>query len=123
MHCKPLEATVALFGIVAALAFPALATAADLDAPLTMRVTVGSEIQRGRQAAFECMLHGEVTNPSNIIGCVDAEDVENRHGYVDGSAFSLGLYFRAWFLADNAFSFFNESRKKDKLVKILARYW
>jgi hypothetical protein len=68
----------------------------DLDAPAVKKVTIKSEIERGRSTEFNCVLHLSHTNaivsskcPFNIID-------ENKQKNTDTDPFVLGVSLEAW---------------------------
>jgi hypothetical protein len=76
------------------------ANAADLNSPIVTKPTLGSEINRGTSAAFDCV----VSNAINALGagkCISEVESQNHQRMMTGyEAFSLGAFFYGWMLAD-----------------------
>jgi hypothetical protein len=74
--------------------------AADLNAPIETKPTVGSEIRRGTEAAFDCFSRN-VMSPFDAEECTSNVEAQNRQRLQAGfEPFSLGAYYMGWFLAD-----------------------
>ena len=85
-----------------ALAAPACAVAANLDAPLKPAPpTLGSEIRRGADAAFACRLRrADPLDGEALLACLDRAQGANRQSMGRGyEAFDAGL----WLIARDAF--------------------
>jgi hypothetical protein len=90
--------------------------AADLNAPIEAKPTVGSEIKRGTEAAFDCFSRN-VMVPFDAEECTSNVESQNRQRLMAGfEPFSLGAYYMGWFLADG-FAF------NDKLGSALSAQW
>ena len=80
-----------LLGPLISLGLVGQAAAADLNAPIVDHPTVGSEIERGWRAAFECQLNG-ITDNSAVDDCVSAEGSRAQQEHTQAAPFLLGLY-------------------------------
>ena len=72
--------------------------AVDLNAPINTTPTVGTEIKRGMDAAFQCPI---TVDPLSFSGCIFNFETQNRQKVVDYQPFDLGLFFEAWALLDS----------------------
>lgn len=73
------------------------ALAADLDAPLEQKPTLGSEIRRGVAAARQCYLKDDNTiQPINFADCIVHLDDSSDQASPSFKAFSLGVHYGAW---------------------------
>lgn len=72
----------------------AIAQNANLNAPVSRQPTVGSEIQRGNEAAFDCSLH-YLTDLRKFIVCMNDLIETNRQKSTLSEPFELGLYLQA----------------------------
>lgn len=78
-------------------AMPALASAADLDAPLKPQPpTLRSEIKRGADAGRECEgRFGDDLSGQALLACLNEAQTDNRQRMGRGyEAFEAGLWFR-----------------------------
>ncbi len=73
---------------------PAFAQNSKLDAPISRQPTVGSEIDRGQDAAFDCGLHN-LTNFAAFVACMNDVITVNRQKSTLSEPFQFGLYVRA----------------------------
>jgi len=67
---------------------------AKLNAPVLRQPTVGSEIDRGQDAGFECGLHN-LTNFSRFVACINGAIADNRQNASLSEPYEFGLYVRA----------------------------
>ncbi|WP_298261680.1 hypothetical protein [Bradyrhizobium sp.] len=83
-------------GIALALAIftPCMAQNSKLNAPISRQPTVGSEIDRGQDAAFDCGLHN-LTNFAEFVACLNDIVTANRQKSTLSEPFQFGLYVRA----------------------------
>ncbi len=70
--------------------------ATDLNAPATKKVTIGSEIQRGREAIFNQTLKADSTNLLGLADTINKVLDSEKQRNTDTDAFYLGAYFQAW---------------------------
>jgi hypothetical protein len=77
------------------LILPAAAQAVNLNAPLSRQPTVGSEIDRGQEASFECGLKNLVDLLA-FINCVDRSLLLNKQKATLSDPYEFGLYVRAF---------------------------
>ena len=68
------------------------ANAADLDAPLNDRPTLGSEIERGWRAATDCNLKN-IANALEYVDCIDGTASKAQQEHSNANPFLLGLYY------------------------------
>jgi hypothetical protein len=93
-HLHPIGA------FLAACLFASTSSAADLNAPLVDRPTLGSEIKRGWDAASDCYLHNlEALADGQCISDASSAAQQQRSNY---KPFELGLYFGEWQAEDLA---------------------
>ena len=78
-----------LFAI--ALTLPQMAAAADLNAPLDEKPTLGSEIKRGWNAAFDCSL-AHIVDVQGMNDCTSAAGSKAHQERPNPDPFLLGLY-------------------------------
>lgn len=79
---------------VALLACGAASAQVNLNAPISEKPTVASELRRGIDAAFDCTL--KHMDQSEAMDCVlDAQHI-NQQQHAGHDAFDVGLYFEAW---------------------------
>lgn len=88
------RAIVIVASIAAFFGGPALAEV-DLDAPAVKKITVQTEIIRGRNVVNDCVARNGTSPTSVIYRCLDvAQHSENRNN-TDTDAFMLGFYAAA----------------------------
>jgi hypothetical protein len=70
---------------------------ANLDAPLNQQPpTLGSEISRGADAAFDCGLAVEPSDSQGFLNCINGRQSDNRQKMGRGyGAFDAGLWYAA----------------------------
>ena len=73
---------------------PGLAQNSKLNAPISRQPTVGSEIDRGQDAAFDCGLHN-LTNFAAFVTCLNDIITVNQQKSTLSQPFQFGLYVRA----------------------------
>jgi hypothetical protein len=73
---------------------PALAQNQKLNAPVRQQLTVGSEIERGQDVAFECGLRN-VVDFAKFAACINDAVTTNRQKVTLSEPFEFGLYVRA----------------------------
>jgi len=78
------------FGLVA-LILPQVVAGADLNAPLDEKPTLGSEIKRGWQAAFDCSL-AHIVDVQGMNDCTSAAGSKAQQERPNSDPFLLGLY-------------------------------
>lgn len=72
---------------------------ADLDAPAEKKVTVRSEIERGKSAVRAIDLKARSRNPSVFFNKVDDVLAKNQQDNTDTDAFLFGVYGQTWIYA------------------------
>ena len=83
---------VVLLASLVLLALPATGFAQSrLDAPVSTKPTVKSEIKRGGAAAFDCGLKGNITDYSAFTACINAVQDSNQQKNTNSEPFLLGL--------------------------------
>jgi hypothetical protein len=86
--------------LLVACLFASVGSAADLNAPLVDRPTLGSEIKRGWDAATDCNLHNlEALADGQCISEASSTAQQQHSSY---KPFELGLYFGEWQAEDLA---------------------
>lgn len=73
---------------------PAAAQSSKLNAPISQRPTVGSEIDRGQEIGFECGLHN-ISDRAKLVGCVNDAIMANKQKATLSEPFEFGLYVRS----------------------------
>jgi hypothetical protein len=73
---------------------PVMAQNSKLNAPISRQPTVGSEIDRGQEAGFDCGIHN-LTDLSKFIACVNDVITANRQRTTLSEPFEFGLYVRS----------------------------
>jgi len=86
--------------LLAACLFASTSSAADLNAPLSDHPTLGSEIKRGWDAAFDCSLHN--LNALADGQCISDASSAAQQQHSNYKPFELGLYFGEWQAEDLA---------------------
>ncbi len=71
-----------------------------LEAPASRRPTVGSEINRGQDAAFNCSMNTDVLSRTAFTDCVSDTVTINRQKSILSDPFEFGLYVRALEIAN-----------------------
>lgn len=71
------------------------AGAADMNAPLNDKPTVGSEVSRGQDAAFHCGLDFLSDTPA-VAGCVFRAVAQNKQLHANTLPFEVGVFYGAW---------------------------
>jgi len=82
--------------LLLALCFTAFGQTVDLDAPAVKKVTIRSEMQRGRSAIFDCRMEGRPTDMIKATDCPFKIIELNKQKNTDTDAFLLGVYMGAW---------------------------
>jgi hypothetical protein len=73
---------------------PSMAQNSKLNAPISRQPTVGSEIDRGQDIAFDCGLNN-LTNTAAYVACLNDAITVNRQKNTLSEPFQFGLYVRA----------------------------
>ena len=66
----------------------------NLDAPMEQRPTVRTEINRGYEAAFTCVINSGVS-ASGLYKCVENSVSHNKQAVANPTAFMIGAYLQA----------------------------
>ena len=77
-----------------------VAAQSKLDAPVSRQPTVGSEINRGQKAAFNCSMNTNVLSQTEFADCVSNTVTINRQRSTLSDPFEFGLYVRALEIAN-----------------------
>ena len=114
-----------LLFIVLGISFLA-ANAAELNAPITNKPTLGSEIYRGSAAGNDCYFVGDNNfSPTKYAECISKAESTNIQSQPTYKPFSLGLHFRAWLWEDIEITMADEpppSRFKRRLAAEASSY-
>ena len=79
-----------------------LALAANIDAPLTEKPTIRSEVKRGRQAILTCEPHGPVVQSQAYAACINEVLATAAKYGTSTSPFQLGIRYEAFIMLATA---------------------
>ena len=96
--------------------------AADLNAPVVPKITIKSEIQRGGDAAFRCLIKTHTEWPA-FSSCIDeALSAETQRNTIT-DPFRLGFYYRAYDFMGSIEKVRQDIRENEQFLQEQAFYY
>jgi len=93
--------------------FPGICLCVDLNAPAEKKITIGSEIDRGRDVINNAFINTNGIDPYKKVKVFQEIILQNKQMNTDTPAFLLGVYLEAWRAMDICSNSLKTSEFKD----------